>query len=190
MQLQINCSACLANLASIEENRTAMLEDGCIQNVLQNMDRFRDSPQVQAEVCATLANLACHETNARYIVQNGGCALILKAMRLHINMLDFQIQALHALASLGKTGKEEMIRENLIAIVMRSMSIHSHDVDMVSAAWHALGTLANSGVPFVEHKVQIISQIFDSMRKFESNHTFQITACFALAHVFFNHRTI
>lgn len=188
MQLQINCSACLANLASVEENRNQMLHVGCIQKVLDNMERFYDSPQVQAEVCATLANLACHEANAKYIVEKGGCILIIRAMRTHLNMLDFQIQAFHALASLGKLGKDILSQENFINVAIRCMNIHSEDVDLVSAAWHALGTLANSGFPFVDHKTYLIGLIFDSMRKFKSSHTFQITACFALAHVFFNNR--
>jgi hypothetical protein len=188
MQLQINCSACLANLASVEQNRTLMLEDGCIRRVLENFDRFMDAPQVLAEVCATLANLACHETNSKYIVANGGISLILKAMRTHLRTIDFQVQAFHAMASLGKAGKDIMDRENFMGVLLRSMEIHQADVDLVSAAWHALGSLANSGVTLVHYKVQIIGMIFTSMKRFQTNHTFQITACFALAHVFFNHR--
>jgi hypothetical protein len=85
LQLQINCSACLANLASVEGNRIAMLEDGCIKLVLENLVRFRNSPAVLAEICATLANLAFHDINARYIVENNGCSLIFNAMKLHID---------------------------------------------------------------------------------------------------------
>jgi hypothetical protein len=39
IHLQINCSACLANLASTESNRKKMLEDGSIGDVLANMAR-------------------------------------------------------------------------------------------------------------------------------------------------------
>jgi hypothetical protein len=194
MQLQINCSACLANLASVESNRTIMLEEGCIRLVLDNMIKFIGYPAVQAEICATLANLACHDANARYIVQHGGCLSIIKAMRLHVGnvqlltQIDLQIQAFHALASLGKSGKDILDREEFIAIAMRSVELHMKELDVVSAAWHALGSLANAGINIASHKTVLISFIFDTMRLFNTNPTFQITACFALAHVFFNHR--
>jgi len=37
-----------------------MLEEGCINLILENMNKFISSSDVQAEICATLANLACH----------------------------------------------------------------------------------------------------------------------------------
>jgi hypothetical protein len=49
IELQINCSACMANLASVgtidynqEPNRTRMLEDGSIVYVLENMDKVHE----------------------------------------------------------------------------------------------------------------------------------------------------
>lgn len=39
MQLQINASASLANLASIAANRDKMLKHGCIRHVLESMNR-------------------------------------------------------------------------------------------------------------------------------------------------------
>ena len=188
VQLQINCSACLANLASVEANRTIMLEDGCIRLVLDNMNKFMNAPAVQAEVCATLANLAGHETNARYIVQQGGCSLILKAMRRHIDQVDFQIQAFHAISSLGKIAKDIIDGENFMNTAMKCITLLFDQLDLVSAGWHSIGTLANSGISIVQHRTKIISMIFQSMKKFSLHHTFQITACFALAHVFFNNR--
>ena len=41
-------------------NRVKMLEEGCIGLILENMNKFIGSSDVQAEICATLANLACH----------------------------------------------------------------------------------------------------------------------------------
>lgn len=46
IQLQINCSACLANLASIESNRIIMLKEGCISQILNNLSKFVDTPSV------------------------------------------------------------------------------------------------------------------------------------------------
>jgi hypothetical protein len=60
MRVQIDSSATLANMASVEHNRVTMLEDGCIQQVLENMARFMHLPDVQTELFATLANLCCH----------------------------------------------------------------------------------------------------------------------------------
>jgi hypothetical protein len=60
MRIQIDSSATLANMASVEHNRVTMLEDGCIQQVLENMARFMHLPDVQTELFATLANLCCH----------------------------------------------------------------------------------------------------------------------------------
>ncbi|KAI8916151.1 hypothetical protein EDD86DRAFT_244094 [Gorgonomyces haynaldii] len=171
----------LDTLAS-KSNRNVMLEDGCIKLVLGNMEKFMNEPAVQAEICATLANLACHEANAMYIVRNGGCTMIIKAMRRHGDQIDFQIQAFHALASLGKHAKEILDRESFVSIVVKCVTQHEDEVDLVSAAWHALGR-----VSIVQHKAHLIGMLFASMRRFNKNHKFQITACFALAHVFFNH---
>lgn len=132
MQLQINCSASLANLASVELNRKAMLEDGCIKLVLENMSKFMSSAAFQAEVCATLANLACHETNAKYIVQYGGCNLIIKGMRTHLKKVDLQVQAFHALASLGKPGREVLERESFADVLMNSLQTHSKELELVT----------------------------------------------------------
>lgn len=136
-----------------------------------------------------------HDANAKYIVDHGGCLLIIQAMRQHMNTVDFKIQALHAIASLGKYGKLIIDRENFFGVVLRCLKNNIEDVDLVSgmsclivAAWHSVGTLANSGVKIVQYKSELIALIFESMRRFQSNCTFLITACFALAHAFFNHR--
>jgi hypothetical protein len=60
IRIQVDSSACLANMASVETNRASMLEDGCIQQVLENMSRFMSQPDVQTELFATLANLSSH----------------------------------------------------------------------------------------------------------------------------------
>ncbi|KAJ3294260.1 hypothetical protein HK104_003796 [Borealophlyctis nickersoniae] len=187
--IQIDCSASLANLASVEENRTLMLRDGCIKLVLENMSKFMDSPAVQAEVCATLANLASHDANAKYIVRNGGCTLILRAMRLHMDQMDLQIQALHALASLGKPGRDVLDKENFMPLLMRALTVHRRDIQVVSAVLHAVGSLAVTGMPMIAYKDKIISMIFTAMHDFKNAYTFQITACFALAHLSFMHIT-
>lgn len=188
VQLQINCSACLANLASTKANLTAMLEEGCIKLVLENMNKFMNIPDVQAEICATIANLAVHDANARYIIDQGGCVLIIKAMRIHINQIDFQIQAFHALASLGKFGKEILDREHFMHAATKCLLAHSGNLDLISAAYHSIGSLANAGISIGSYKFELISGIFDSMKRFKDNCVFQVTACFALAHIFFNHR--
>ncbi|KAJ3322630.1 hypothetical protein HDV06_002844 [Boothiomyces sp. JEL0866] len=145
MQLQINCSACLANLASIEANREIMLDTGCIKYVLDNMSKFMKDPAVQAEICATLANLACHKVNAKYIIENNGCMLILKAMRLHMNHVDLQIQAFHAFSSLGKSCLHILEREDFLGLSMKSLTIHQQNVDLASGL-HRQTVYDNSGI--------------------------------------------
>nr|KAJ3422927.1 hypothetical protein HK105_005570 [Polyrhizophydium stewartii] len=172
MQLQINCSASLANLASIEENRIAMLECGCIKLVLENMSKFISMPAFQAEVCAALANLSCHEANARYIVANGGCNMIIRAMRMHEYTIDLQVQGFHALASLGRHGKEILERENFADLVIRSVTRHKDEVDLVS-----------------DIDEQAIQQyqgpkcILEVMKKYPTHESLQTTALFALGSV-------
>ncbi len=40
-----------------------------------------EQPEIQTELFATLANLCCHEANAKHIIQNGGCRIILSTMK-------------------------------------------------------------------------------------------------------------
>ena len=188
IQLQINSSACLANLASIEDNRNIMLKDGCLQLVLENLSRFMQYPEIQAEICATLANLGCHDSNAKYITENGGIQLILKAMRNHLTNVDFQIQAFHALAGLGKAGKEIMDRENVMIVSLKCAEMNLQDPELLSAAWHAIGALANSGVLVTKFQA-LVKLIFHSMKVNKLNHQFHVTACYAIAHLFFNSKT-
>jgi hypothetical protein len=188
-RLQINCSACLANLASVEQNRTKMIEMGCMKLVLDNLSRFIRSPCVLAEICATLANLACHKVSSEYLVNNGGCDLIIKAMRLHSDQIDFQIQAFHAISGIGKPSRTVLEREDFIELAVKTFQKHKESVELVSAGWHALGSLANSsGLSLMNKKDTLLNLLFASMRRFGDNPTFQITACFALSHMFFNNR--
>jgi hypothetical protein len=190
IQLQINSSACLANLASVESNRKKMLEDGSIKEVLANMFRFKKSPGVQAEICATLANLASHNLNADYIVKNKGCQMIISAMKTYQNQDDLLVQAFHALAGLAKHGKEFMGTEDFADLSYNILSTHQKSVEIVSAGWHCLGSMANSGVNFGDSKNKFLKMILESMRLFKINHAFQVTACFALAHLFFNNSIV
>lgn len=89
-------------------------------------------PAVQAEICATLANLACHKVNAKYIIENNGCMLILKAMRIHLKHVDLQIQAFHAFSSLGKSCLHILDREDFLGLSMKSLTTHLHNVDLAS----------------------------------------------------------
>ncbi|KAJ2993050.1 hypothetical protein HDV02_002696 [Globomyces sp. JEL0801] len=188
IQLQINCSACLANLATVESNRKLMLTGGCIGHVLENMLKFMKYPAVQAEICATLANLACHKLHSTFIAANNGTELILKALRIHIDKADLQIQGFHAFASLGKECVPALEREDFLKLAIKSMELHADNVDLVSAAWHALGSLSNNGLSITVNKDRLLELIFTSMKVYQNNPTFQITACFALAHMFFNNR--
>ncbi|KAI8900240.1 armadillo-type protein [Globomyces pollinis-pini] len=188
IQLQINCSACLANLATVESNRKLMLTGGCIGHVLENMLKFMKYPAVQAEICATLANLACHKLPSTFIAANNGTELILKALRIHIDKADLQIQGFHAFASLGKECVPALEREDFLKLAIKSMELHADNVDLVSAAWHALGSLSNNGLSITVNKDRLLELIFTSMKVYQNNPTFQITACFALAHMFFNNR--
>jgi hypothetical protein len=188
-RLQINCSACLANLASVEQNRAKMIEMGCMKLVLDNLSRFIRNPNVLAEICATLANLACHKISSEYLVNHGGCDLIIKAMRLHSDQIDFQIQAFHAISGIGKPSRLVLEREEFLDLAIKTFQTNKESVELISAGWHALGSLANSsGLSLMNKKDILLNLLFASMRRFEDNPTFQITACFALSHMFFNNR--
>jgi hypothetical protein len=66
-RFQTECSATLANLAGIEENRTLMLEipsteTSLVTLVLHNLKRFMDDTSIAIELCAVIKNLACFGT--------------------------------------------------------------------------------------------------------------------------------
>ena len=188
IDIQVNGCACFANLASIESNRTKMLHDGSIKNVLRNMTKYMNYPQVQAEICATLANLTTHQANAQYIYENHGCQLVLKAMRMHLDQIDLQVQAFHALSGLGKLVVLILERENFVELALKSLQRHKNIPELVSAGWHTLGSLANSGFNLGQERDLILPMILDTIKQYSDNSSFLITACFGLAHIFFNNR--
>lgn len=56
--IQMECTAILANMASIPTNRAEILRTGCLSFVLENMKTFMDQPDIELEICAALANFA------------------------------------------------------------------------------------------------------------------------------------
>ncbi|ORX45351.1 ARM repeat-containing protein [Piromyces finnis] len=183
IEIQIECSASMANLASITSNRVKMLEEGCISLILENMNKFIASSDVQAEICATLANLACHDANAKYIVENGGCDYILRAMITHMDKTDLQIQAFHSLSSLCKYGKEEMEKDRFMQVIKTSIIKHQNSVDLMVSACNALGLMALSGMKMTSCKGTILVIILKSLKRYENHQIFQITAFFSLSHL-------
>jgi hypothetical protein len=135
-------------MAAVEQNRISMLDDGCIQQLLENMSRFMSQPDVQTELFATLANLCCHDASAKCIIQNGGCGLILKSMKMHPNEIELHVQGFHAMACLGTVGRELLDQQDFTEIIIKSLEMHEANVELVSAALHAVGALANSGKSF------------------------------------------
>ena len=89
---------------------------------------------------------------------------------------------------MGKVDIQILDREQFISFLVESLQRRFNDVEFLSAVWHSLGSLANAGIKLHNHKLEILKGIFSSMKRFHKNQSFQITACFALAHVFFNHR--
>ena len=85
-------------------------------------------------------------SNLKHIIQNGGCGLILRAMKLHPTEVDLHIQAFHAMACLGSIGRETMDQTEFTQIIINSLEKHTNNVELVSAALHAVGALANSGI--------------------------------------------
>ncbi len=158
VQLQADCSATIANLASLEANRTTMLSYNhgeCITLILGNLGRFAGHLHVQVEICATLANIASHEGNAAFIVARGGIAAILEVMQRHPEHADVLVQSYHALAALGRCGKEELVKEDFgRCILMPSLERHAGEQEVLSgrsvrapvcacACVHALWRLSN-----------------------------------------------
>lgn len=83
--------------------------------------------------------------NNKHIIQNGGCSLILRSMKLHPNEVDLHIQAFHAMACLGTIGRESIDQFDFTQLIIKSLENHQNNVELVSAALHAVGALANSG---------------------------------------------
>ncbi|KAI9202767.1 uncharacterized protein BJ171DRAFT_626521 [Polychytrium aggregatum] len=163
IELQVDCSASLANLASVETNRSQMLEDGCIKMILENMTKFMNSPSVQTEV---------------------GCALILDCMRLHEDKVDLQIQAFHALSSLGKYSRDSLSSNDFIQMVLKSVQNHPNDVDLIGD--HCLLCTGTSVFPACSQLLKRyngIELILRAMRRFPQQESLQTTALFALGSI-------
>ena len=167
-----------------------MFNDGSIKSVLENMSRYMNAPQVLAEICATLANLTVHPSSAEYIFENHGCYLILKAMRRHMEQVDLQIQAFHAISGLGKLGGNVLAVENYVQLALDCLRKHKNVPELISAGWHALGSIANSGFIFGSIKQLLLPLLMKSMTQYRNNPNFLITACFGLSHIFFNNSLI
>lgn len=185
--IQISSSAVLANMASIESNREPLLEHGSIQLIMDNMKKFTSTPAILSEICATIANISTHDATAKLIVKTGGCHLLLKLMRIYPDATDLQIQAFHSFASLGKNCKDVLDKEEFTKMLLKTFENHGSHAELMSAACSALGSLAFAGVIFNAYKDSIITMVFKCMKEFKSNQGFQITACFALAHLSFLH---
>lgn len=61
-RVQMECTAVLANIASVTEHRGAILSEGCLTMIIRNMKRFIDEPEVETEICAAMSNFALFGT--------------------------------------------------------------------------------------------------------------------------------
>ncbi|KAJ3291574.1 hypothetical protein HDU79_002303 [Rhizoclosmatium sp. JEL0117] len=184
VQIQIDSSAVIANLSNVSSARTYIQQKtSYISMILANMRKWAHEETVQTEMCAIISNLAQCDSTAGMIVQRGGCALIRDAMMLHVDVEDLQVQGLHALSALVKSAKRHL-NTNLAAsyteCIVQAFTRWKDSMSVCSAASNCVGMFS-----FVQLKLTrpMESIILDAMKRFHDVEKFQITACFALAHL-------
>ncbi|KAJ3025381.1 UNVERIFIED_CONTAM: hypothetical protein HDU68_007208 [Siphonaria sp. JEL0065] len=147
------------------------------------MKKWGHEETVQTEMCAILSNLAQCEVNGKKIVKCGGFELIREAMIRHQNIEDLQVQGLNALAALIKHAKDLFDANTTASYVDCISKVLNHwkdSVQVCSAACNCIGMFAFSQLKV---SIVVVTLILAAMNKFREIVKFQITACFALAHI-------
>ncbi|KAI9142136.1 armadillo-type protein [Paraphysoderma sedebokerense] len=212
-RIQVECCATLANLSINSDNRASMLQVGCLKLVVDNMRRFDNIPEIQTEICAALTNISCYERNATFILQAGGWQLIVRALETYKTHVDLQVQGFHALSSLSKHAKPSSLASmthlnlattsramsgtntsiastdmnDLLKCIFTAMKLHKLEAEVVIATCNTLGSLSLSAQSSIRlQEMEIVTMIFEGMKRFRLNDNYQVSACFALAHLFFS----
>ncbi|KAJ3069618.1 hypothetical protein HDU98_007312 [Podochytrium sp. JEL0797] len=183
-QIQIDCSAVIANLSNVPAARVFLQQKTTyISLILLNMRKWVHEETVQTEMCAIISNLAQCEENGKRIVQSGGCERIRDAMMMHVDVEDLQVQGLNALAALVKIVKRQLtasLISSYIDCIHKSFEKWKESTSVCAAACNCIGMFA-----FVQLKMTrpVEHLILAAMQRFKECPKFQITACFALAHL-------
>lgn len=202
-QVQIECCAIVANLASFNRLRKESIGGvEFIPLILQNMKRFRDRPEVETEICAALSNLSLSSEPAKGIIAEGGMELLLDLCD-HITSaaptavlsgnyttagsVDLLVQALHVVANLANHGVNRYRDLTRILDTVYSSGIRfDYSVELMTAVNNLVGSLAFAGYKInFEQGDRITEMILCGMRRFQDNSTLLVTACFAMAHMSF-----
>ncbi|KAI9346930.1 hypothetical protein BDR26DRAFT_855382 [Obelidium mucronatum] len=113
--------------------------------------------------------------------------LILDAMIQHKQVEDLQVQGLNALAALIKTAQrlfDANTTSNYTLCIGKVLKLWKDSVQVSSAACNCIGMFSFVGVKVDSY---IVTLIVEAMEKFHYIVKFQITACFALAHISITH---
>ena len=187
VEIQTNSSATFANMASVETNRTLMIENNCLSLVVENIRKFSHTPKLLIEICATLANLSSYEKTCRILLQSEVITHVLQVMNSHVNQADLQIQCFSALSGIARFARENIPRELFTRAVEVNLEANAGNVDVLTALCNAVGSVSCSVAIMEESKDKIIDMALRAMKRFPDNLVFQITSCFSLAHLSFMH---
>ncbi|KAJ3095425.1 hypothetical protein HK100_005835 [Physocladia obscura] len=185
--IQIDTSAVLANLSNVAHARKHIQRCSHTSTLLINMTRWSHEETVQTELCAILSNLAQSESENGDLARAGACELLRDAMTRHTESEDLQVQALNALAGLARSAKRVLPETTMrmhVAGVLAVLDAWTVRASMATcaAACNALGVFSFAGVR-VPCVATAEGSVLRAMQKFRACAKFQVTACFALAHL-------
>ncbi|KAI3634967.1 hypothetical protein MIR68_007348 [Amoeboaphelidium protococcarum] len=185
-QEQVNCTAIIANMASITENRRKLVNLRVMDSIISNIKLFRNDQQVLTEICAALSNLALFEDSAKHIVELEACAMLIEIIKDNLSCPELVCQALHVLSNVAKQAKGYID----IAKLMQCLNQVSHhplsSSDVQIALCNALGSFAFARYDLLGYGLQITDMILQTMADLHDNFQYQMTACFTLAHMSYN----
>jgi len=132
-----------------DENKKMMIfddDDGAgaisaLDAIVEAAQIYQRFVKIQQVVCAVLWSLSINYQ--KHIAQNGGCNVILDAMRIHVEPDELQVMALGALKviSFDSVGKSKLLSQGGIAIVAAVMQTHVYNQAIQSDGCVILGNL-------------------------------------------------
>ena len=105
---------------------------GEIEAIVQAMQIYGASEELQVSACRALKHLAFNSDNAARIAAAGGIQAVVRSMESHKKVFRLQEQALLALRNLAVTdgNRIELAKEGSIAAVVGAMEAHEEAVDL------------------------------------------------------------
>ena len=183
--LLVEIIAAMANLCGNEKCRNQMLELKVLQSVLAQMVAHRFDRQVQRETGAALSNFTLFNDTSQTLVENGVTDLLLTVVNQNLDEANMNTasQALTTLANLSKFIKTSKSDLDLVTITYNFFKTHFSNDEFALTCCTALGTLALNSYSFSGLETRVTRLILEGLRSKSSYMNYQLSSCFALAHL-------